>query len=99
MCHVPVKSYHSSRESLSVASGDLRMSVPSVRLPPSLGEVEGESDMLTPSRLDTFLSNLSEAEPVSGDVEEGEGGFQMRSTAVDQGLLPTKHPSLPRALA
>ena len=99
MCHVPVKSYHSSRESLSVASGDLRMSVPSVRLPPSLGEVEGESDMLTPSRLDTFLSNLSEAEPVSGDVEEGEGGFQLRSTAVDRGLLPTKHPSLSRALA
>ncbi|CAI8016307.1 Probable poly(ADP-ribose) glycohydrolase 2 [Geodia barretti] len=87
MCHVPVKSYHSSRESLSVASGDLRMSVPSVRLPPSLGEVEGESHTLTPSRLDTFLSNLSEAEPVSGDVEEGEGGFQLRSTAVDQALL------------
>ena len=65
------------------------MSVPMVlHHPPSLGEVvEGESDTLTPSRLDTFLSTLGEAEPVSGEEEEGEEGeSRLISTAVDKGI-------------
>ena len=66
------------------------MSVPMIHhRPPSLGEVEGENDSLTPSRLDTFLSTLGEAEPVGEDGDEGdEGGeqeFKLKSAVADKG--------------
>ena len=68
MCHVPVKSHHNSRESLT--SGDLRVAVPPFT---SGGMVGGGLSGYTPSRLDTFLSTLDEAEPMEGEEEVGEG--------------------------
>ena len=69
MCHVPVSSHHTSRESLHT-SGDVRIPVPVL----SSGDGGGsQQNAATSSRLDSFLSTLDEAEPLVEGEERDEG--------------------------